>query len=644
MSHAPVSSSRPALPSALVLAIIAAIVYLPAIHGDFVYDDPAYLLNNPNIAPLSFATVRWAFTEAYAGNWHPLTWLSHALDVAFFGREAPAGHHVTSILIHAANVALLVLLLQRLTGRPWCAAAVGLLFAVHPVNVESVAWISERKNILCMLFILLTLHAHVSAVRRRSAGRHALVWLAHACALASKPLAVTSPFILLLLDSWPLRRLSIRAVVEKVPLLILSVVSCVITLHTQSAAGAATSFGLIPAATRLMNACVGYGRYLLHAFWPAGLSPFYPYPVLAADPYPAWAFPTCLALLLVVTVLAALQARRRPYLIVGWLIFVGSLVPMIGLVQVGRQSMADRFAYLPMVGVYLAVVWLLAEWITGRRPAGVAVDGPAATRPPGGASSPLPSLPDCGGNASTGAGISIGRRVVAGGLALAAGAACTVVTERQIEVWRDSVSMWRHVYRYAPKSPVANQNLGVSLISADARLHAREAEELLRKALALESYDAQRAVIRYQLSLLYRRLEGRRPEAIRELQKAVQEAPTDADYRRFLANGLFEVGRYAEAEESYLLALDLAVTDEQRADAHRDYAALLSRTDRGDDAVTHCRLAVELDGRPQSYVSLAIALRAAGQTEDALRTLREAAAKYPEDEGIARRIKTLEAG
>lgn len=345
----------------MILGAAAFALYLPSLAGDFVYDDASYVRNNPHLQELTLETARWAFTHAYVGNWHPLTWLSHAADVALFGIEDATGHHIASVVLHALNVALLCIVLARMTGFTWRAAAVAAIFAFHPINVESVAWISERKNVLCTFFLLLTLLAYHGYIQRPSAGRFLLVMLAFAAGLSAKPMLVTLPFALLLLDYWPMRRLSGQAVLEKVPLLFLSAGSALITWRIQMSAGAGTPLAVLGVFDRLQNAAISYVRYLGKAFWPDNLSPFYPYPRLEAPPYPNWAMPAAVLLLVIVSAAVVLQIRRRPYLFTGWCWFLGTLVPVIGFAQVGRQSMADRFAYIPLIGIYVAVVWFVAD-------------------------------------------------------------------------------------------------------------------------------------------------------------------------------------------------------------------------------------------------------------------------------------------
>lgn len=616
---------------AVIVAAVTCVVYLQALDNDFVYDDIPYVLANPHVASFNLQTAKWALLNSYVGNWHPLTWLSHAADVFVFGLENPTGHHATGVILHALSAALLLLLLHRMTGRTWCAAAVAILFALHPIQVESVAWIAQRKNVLSTLFLLLTMHAYMAAVRRPTPLRHVLVIVAYAAAVASKPIVVTLPFVLLLFDYWPLNRLSARAVLEKIPLFALSAATCVITWKAQSGAGAATSLAIISLFERVQNAAVCCVRYLSHAVWPSYLSPFYPYPRLATDPYPFWALPAALVVLVCLTGLALQEARRRPYLITGWLFYLGTLVPVIGLVQVGRQSMADRFAYVSFIGLYIAAVWLVADVLMGRH-----TDSPRAAAEPPRAGNVR--CPPAGGRCHTGTAAASGIIMV-----LATGLA-TWRTGLQIDLWQDSETLWRHALKGAPLSPIATRNLGLALAHSGSPRSYREAETRLRDAIRLEIIHTERAVTHYHLGRLLMRQAGRRPDGLKEIENAVLAAPTNADYRKFYANALYEVGRLEQAEQHYLIALELDASVQQQADIRRNYAALLDRTGRSSEAVHECTKAVELDHSAESYTCLGVALRNAGRIPEAIETLKEGLARHPGHAGLGRRLEQLESG
>jgi protein O-mannosyl-transferase len=357
----------------LFAAVLAS--YSSIIHNQFLdYDDNEYITNNAHVkAGLTWANVQWAFSTSEEANWHPLTWLSHELDSELFGLN-PVGHHVVNVLLHAVNAVLLFLLLQSATGFRWRSLMVAALFALHPINVESVAWAAERKNVLSMLFFLLALYAYGRYARRPGLGRYIAVAGFFVLSLLAKPQAITFPFLLLLWDYWPLDRIGARdmptqagnaprlpiarLLLEKLPLLFLSAASAVITMEAQKAGGAVKDLARFSLPLRLETTVISYARYLGKTFWPTKLVLPYPHPLKL---YPSWQVGAAVALLLLITAIV-LCARDKRYLAVGWFWFLGSLVPMIGLVQVGEQAMADRYAYIPFLGLFLMIVWLIADW------------------------------------------------------------------------------------------------------------------------------------------------------------------------------------------------------------------------------------------------------------------------------------------
>ena len=366
---------RPTLVFSLLLFAAVLASYSSIIHNQFLdYDDNEYITNNAHVkAGLTWANVQWAFSTSEEANWHPLTWLSHELDSELFGLN-PVGHHVVNVLLHAVNAVLLFLLLQSATGFRWRSLMVAALFALHPINVESVAWAAERKNVLSMLFFLLALYAYGRYARRPGLGRYIAVAGFFVLSLLAKPQAITFPFLLLLWDYWPLDRIGARdmptqagnaprlpiarLLLEKLPLLFLSAASAVITMEAQKAGGAVKDLARFSLPLRLETTVISYARYLGKTFWPTKLVLPYPHPLKL---YPAWQVYAAVVLLLLITAIV-LCARDKRYLAVGWFWFLGSLVPMIGLVQVGEQAMADRYAYIPFLGLFLMIVWLIADW------------------------------------------------------------------------------------------------------------------------------------------------------------------------------------------------------------------------------------------------------------------------------------------
>jgi tetratricopeptide (TPR) repeat protein len=307
---------------------------------------------------LSWSNIRWAFTATVEANWHPLTWISHMADVQFFGLNA-AGHHAVSVLFHAINVVLLFFLLNRATGYTLRSAVVAALFAVHPLNVESVAWVAERKSLLCTLFFLLALWAYGWYVRKPGIGRYLGVALLFALGLMAKPMVITLPFVLLLLDYWPLQRIgkTSKLFAEKIPLFVMSAASALITVYAQHRGGALGIAVALPLNLRIKNAVYSYLAYIVKGIWPSHLAVFYPHPENSLS---MWKLLAAVAVLLAISALVW-HFRRNKYLLVGWLWYLGTMVPVIGIVQVGRQAMADRYAYIPFIGLFVVVIWLVAD-------------------------------------------------------------------------------------------------------------------------------------------------------------------------------------------------------------------------------------------------------------------------------------------
>jgi protein O-mannosyl-transferase len=460
-----------------LLFIATLAVYLPVDHHPFVnYDDPAYVQNNPHLGSgLSWQTIAWSFSTFYQFNWHPVTWLSHALDVQMYQLD-PAGHHVTNMLIQLVNVLLLFWVLRRATGYVGRSAMVAGLFALHPINVESVAWISERKNLLSMFFFLLGMGAYrwyvssptqdapakkrnrsgaANADLRPSRARYAVMTLCFVLGLMSKPQIITFPFILLLWDYWPLQRLAIAGeergakserrfwwlVKEKIPLFVICAIFAVVTLAAQTMGGAVASLQVYPFSVRWGNTIVSYVRYLGKAFWPVRLAPLYPHPW---HPLPlSQVIPALIALLAITAGVIALRSRR--YLLVGWFWFLGSLVPMIGLVHVGNQAMADRYAYLPFIGLFIMVCWGVAELARGRVPI-------------------------------------MTVRVVS----FIVLAALAFQTHRQLSYWNDNMTLWRHTLAVTEDNYIAHDNLAMLLMDQG---QSDEALKHYQAALAIFASD-----------------------------------------------------------------------------------------------------------------------------------------------------------
>ncbi|MGO9127802.1 MAG: tetratricopeptide repeat protein [Terriglobales bacterium] len=539
------SPARRNLILGLLLVVATLAVYNPVIHHPFVnFDDDRYVTDNIHVrAGLNWAAVKWAFTSFEEANWHPLTWLSHALDCQFFGQN-PAGHHYVNVLLHALNAMLLFWVLWRATGstgRSWMVAA---LFALHPLNVESVAWVAERKTVLSMLFFLLALGAYGWYARRPGVGRYLAVAALFACGLMAKPMVITFPFVLLLWDYWPLRRIQglARLALEKVPLLVMSAVSAVITVKAQKAGAAIGTMVQYPVSRRMENAAISYVRYVGKALWPSALSPQYPYP----EGILKWQAIGAAIFLLAITVLICTLGKQRRYPAVGWFWFLGTLVPMIGLVQVGSQAMADRYAYLPFVGFFILVCWGLADCAQKR------------------------TAPKIG-------------LAVAGCFALAA---LSTVTVRQIDYWNDNVALWSHAIAVAQGSFIAEDSLGGALLTEGKE---EEAMPHFRAAAALDPTDP---MSRLNLAA-YAQRQGHPQEAIDQYAKVLtltRDPRLRATAFSDMGYALRDLGDSDRAKASFRAAVNLRPRslrawlglglEEQKsgnyAEAVKDYAQVLA--------------------------------------------------------------------
>ncbi len=507
----------PALVGVLLAALTAA-VYSQVLHFPFTnFDDPGYVSLNRNAqAGLRWSTVQWAFTTTEQANWHPLTWLSHAADCQWFGLNA-SGHHATSLILHILNAVALFGLLWGATAKLGRSAFVAALFAIHPLNVESVAWIAERKNVLSMLLFLLALGAYGWYVRRPSIVRYCGVATLFALSLAAKPMGITLPFVLLLLDYWPLERFKRvawpRLALEKAPLLVLSCASALITVKVQSAGHTVASAAKFSLATRLGNALISYAAYLRKTVWPLDLAIPYPHP---GNEIAFWKPATAFVLLAAISYLAWRTRRERPYIAMGWMCFLGTMVPVIGLIQVGDQAMADRYAYLPLIGVFVAVVWGISDFAAER------LD---ATE-----------------------GRNVGFQPV---LATAVLVLLCVATWTQIGYWRDSYVLWEHTLAVTEDNYMAEDQMGVTLVDAGRK---QEALPHFQKAVRLNSWDA---LGHLNLGALIAD-QGHLRESIPDYEAAAQLDPGDAlaplAYSD-LGNIYRELGDYPRARASYQEAL-----------------------------------------------------------------------------------------
>ena len=601
-SKLPQSRGRIAALGALIFLCVLG-VFLPALHNGFVnYDDPEYVTANPQVqGGLSWEGVRWAFRGGHSANWHPLTWLSHMADCQWYGLR-PWGHHFTSVLLHATSALLLFLILRRMTGSTWRSLMVAALFGLHPLRVESVAWVSERKDVLSAFFWMLTLGSYARWAQYRKADPSSLreaaarsgdgfyYWLAlvFLClGLMCKAMLVTLPFVLLLLDYWPLGRLEANKrlgdkplhllIAEKIPFFIVVAVAGGITLVAQGQAGAVSDLTVLPLGSRIGNSLVTYCRYLGELILPVNLAVYYPY---AALPVATVLFAG--ALVLGLSVLAVARRRKYPYLFVGWFWYIGTLVPVIGWVQVGSQAMADRYTYIPSIGIFLALVWgaheAAARWQRRTAIAGVA-----------------------------------GAAVLAG---------CALLTVRQISYWADSETLFRHALAVTENNWLAHNNLGNALADDGRR---PEAMAQYGEALRLEPGYA-KAHNNLGIALADA---DRGPEAVAQYEEALRLRPDFAEAHNNLGNALLESGKTVEAIDQYRETLRL---NPDFPEALSNLAYALANSGQKGEAAGLYEKALRLRPRDvKAREGLGTVLAQMGRMPQAVEQFAEAARLRPDD-------------
>jgi Flp pilus assembly protein TadD len=597
---------------AAALAIVTLAIYAQVTGHQFItLDDPTYIQENPMVnRGVTPAGLAWAFTTFYATNWHPLTWISHMIDCQFFGMNA--GHHLlVNALIHVANTLLVFWFLLRTTHARWPSALVAALFALHPLHVESVAWASERKDTLSTFFGLLSLIAYARYAKAPSISRYAWVAITLALGLLAKPMLVTWPLVMLLLDYWPLRRLQradgkrqraraksqparrslgeggwsvVRGlVVEKIPLFALVAASAVITFLAQSHGGAVRTFTDAPIALRLSNALVSYAKYLLLTFWPNDLAVYYPFAWLGI---PAWQIIGAAFLLIGITAFCFSQGKTRPYLIVGWLWFLGTLVPVIGLVQVGGQIMADRYFYIPSIGLLIALVFGLTDIARSCRV--------------------VPLL----------------RAGIAAGVLLI----LATLTNAQIHRWHDSFTLFEHTLAVTPPNLRAENSLGLAMGAAG---RYDEAAAHFEKTLQIDPnfYDG---LVGMGVT---RALQGRLPEAIGYFQTAIRSQPDTPKAHVQLALALWKENDDQAALEEMRRASQLAPDD---AGIRADLGLALELAGRTPEAIEQLQQALRMNpNNAEAHSNLGLALLAAGKARESIPEFEVALRLKPELKGAA---------
>jgi tetratricopeptide (TPR) repeat protein len=543
----------------LALTILTWIVFGQTLGHPFVqYDDQNYVYENPEVtAGLTGHGLVTAFTGVHARNWHPLTTISHMLDCQLFGLN-PAGHHFSSVLFHTLAALLLFTVLRAMTGALWRSAFVAAVFAIHPLRAESVAWVAERKDVLSAVFFMLTLGAYVHYARQPSVRRYLVIVLFFALGLMAKPMLVTLPLLLVLLDYWPLARNPKKvsewwkSIAEKTPFFILSLLAAIATLIAQRTT--VNYSEELPVMWRIGNALLSYVTYIAQMIWPAKLAVFYP---LAADRLSPWKVGLAVLLLGGITALAFLWRKKRPYLLVGWLWYLVALSPVIGFIQVGLQGRADRYSYLPQIGLYIALTWALAYWSLRSNRRRVIFGGAAA--------------------------------VIIGALALAA--------RIQTSYWSSTESLWQHALQVTTDNDVAHHNVAALLLE---RGQVDEAISHYEKALELRP-DNRETHYHLSVALLHTSLgnaltrKGRLDEALVHYRKAVELRDDFADAHTNLASLLARKGETAEAIAHYEKAIAIPPED---APSHIRLAKLLLQLGRNNEAVAHYRRALELTKDP----------------------------------------------
>ena len=570
----------------LVISTLA--VYWQVKDHEFInYDDNAYLTENGHVqVGLTGESIVWAFTTPYASNWHPMTWLSHMLDYELYG-DHPKGHLLTNVLLHITNALLLFIVLFRLTGAIWQSAFVAVLFALHPLNVGSVAWAAERKNVLSTLFWLLTMWVYISYVNNPSIKKYGWVALFLALGLMSKPMLVTLPFVLLLLDYWPLRRWNIQntngsieqttnsvplshLIFEKIPLLLMVIGSITTTLIVQKMGGALKSFDVFPLKDRFINALVSYLSYLQKMLWPSNLSVFYPYP---EGVLPVWKGILCGMVLVGITILAVKWIRKAPYFAVGWFWYLGTLVPVIGIVQVGAQAMADRYAYVPLIGIFIILAWgisgLLEKWDQRKK-----------------------VLP------------------IASGVVILV---LMVVTWVQAGRWKNSITLFKHSISVTenqyPSFAVVYDNLGYALVKkgdiGEAITHYKTAIKI--NPTYANTYNNLGSVLAQQERL---------KDAITHYKTAIKINPNLAKAYNNIGHALGEKGDIDAAITHYKTAIKI---NPNLIKAYINLGAILSRIAKFEEAKTHYKEAIRI--KPNShtaYYNLANTISRQGDIEKAI--------------------------
>ncbi len=544
----------------LIIAIL--IAYAQASKFDFVeYDDPEYVTENSHVQEsLTLGSIIWAFTSFHSANWHPLTWLSHMLDCELYGLN-PMGHHWTNVQFHIANTLLLFIIFFKMTGAVWRSAFVAALFALHPLHVESVAWVSERKDVLSTFFGFLMIFAYYRYVKEPCHKNYLLVIMFFGLGLMAKPMLVTFPFVLLLVDYWPLNRMQFendllrqsngitcfdfrkfpRLIIEKIPFFIMAIISCILTFLAQQSSGAVKALGALSLKTRIANAFVSYVSYVSKTIWPSKLAVFYPHP---GDALSGWTILGAVLLIAMAILLSIRTLKKYPYIAVGLFWYLGTLVPVIGLVQVGEQAMADRYTYIPLIGLFILIAWgvpdLLKKWQY--------------------------------------------RKIFLGLSAVVILSALTISSLSQASHWKNSVALFENAVKVTENNYKAQNNLGTALGSVDpdkAIYHYKESLKIKPNYV--------RALYNLGTALSEK---GNYDEAVLYFTKVLKINPKKTDARMNMANVLFKQGK---SDKAVLHYNEILKFNSEHADTHSNLAYVLSTQGKFDEAISHYRQALRIN-------------------------------------------------
>lgn len=573
------------------IVILTVVAYEPIRHNDFVsYDDTAYITENPNVTGgITQESVIWAFTNSHMGNWHPLTMLSHMLDYEIF-RLNPLGHHFINVLFHILNALLIFWILTSITGAMWPSAFVAAVFALHPLQVESVAWAAERKTVLSGFFWFLTIAAYIWYAKRRGIGRYILLFMVYALCIMTKPVVATLPMVLLLLDYWPLERFNLERhpaeksvplswiFIEKIPLLVLSAILSIATIAAQKNVGAFIPVDAVPLGYRIANMFFSYTKYIGKTIWPSRLAAFYPYPNAT---FLTTAATICAPLLVLISVIIIYAGRRRKYAAMGWLWYIGTLVPMIGLIQVGEQGIADRYMYIPILGLLVIVAWVVRNFVSNRPRWKAAVSV----------------------------------------LAAVALLSAVIVTQTQVRYWQNSMSLFGNALKVTKNNHVAEKGYGSALFAAgrldEAIVHLRNALKTHPGYIAAGS----------ELGRVYLK-QGKFNEATTCFNELLKRNKNNAELYENIGNAYVQSGKYDLAVRNWAKALDLKPNT---TEILNNLAWTLATT--GDVSVQDANKAIELAQRaceltgyknPTFLDTLAAAYAAAGRFDDAVKTAKQA--------------------